>query len=183
MRERCIGVVDIGSNTVHLLVGSTDGRSVTRVLDRSEPLHLGLDLDSSGEISEEKTRRLVSVVGKFQQEAEASGASCLHLLGTQSLRVANNRESVCEAITSETYLIVTVLTPEYEAELAFIGADASCPSIGPQAMVDIGGGSAQIAVGVHGRVEGSVSLPLGAARLAGQFLSDPPTDVEAGLLA
>ncbi len=63
-----------------------------------------------------------------------------------------------------------VLSTDNEAEYAFLGADTVCPSVGPQVVVDIGGGSMQVGVGQNGQVWDSVSLPLGAARIAGRFL-------------
>lgn len=183
MRETTLGVVDIGSNTVHLLVARTNGRSLTPVVDMSEGLRLGADLDSAGAISPEKTRELVGTLLNFQAAAAEAGVSHLHLLATQAIRMSSNKEAVCAAITQATHLPVEVVTPQREAELAFMGADAVCPNLGPQAMVDIGGGSMQIVVGEHGEVWDSLSLPLGAARVATRFLpSDPPAYIEEALL-
>ncbi len=183
VRELNIGVVDIGSNTVHLLAARTDGRNIIPLADLSDGLRLGGDVDATGTIGDLKLQQLLSTLMRFQAAAEAVGVTNLHLLATNAIRVADNREQVCQAITQTTGLPVEVLPPEQEAELAYMGADANCPSIGPQVMVDIGGGSMQIAVGQNGRVWDTVSLPLGAARVAAHFMpSDPPTHVEEALL-
>jgi len=183
LRERTLGVVDIGSNTVHLLIAQTNGRSLKPLVDESEGLRLGGEVDSEGEIRHEKVEALLSTLLRYQAQAGEAGLSALHLLATHAIRTADNREAVCAAVTEATGLPVKILSTEQEAALAFLGADTDCPSVGPQVVVDIGGGSMQIAIGQHGEVWDSVSLPLGAARVATRFLpSDPPTYVEEALL-
>ncbi|MFL5732630.1 MAG: Ppx/GppA phosphatase family protein [Chloroflexia bacterium] len=178
-RERTFAVVDIGSNTVHLLVANTNGRSVVPIVDESEGLHLGWDVDSNGGISPEKVDELVITLQRFQSLASEAGVMELHLLATHALRAAGNGEEVREAITGATFLQVQVVTPEQEATLAYVGAEAECPSIGPQVIVDIGGGSMQVTVGRDREIWDHVSMPLGAARLAAMYLpSDPPTPTE-----
>jgi exopolyphosphatase/guanosine-5'-triphosphate,3'-diphosphate pyrophosphatase len=179
VREKTLGVVDIGSNTVHLLVARTDGRHVETIVDESEGLRLGADVDYTGALSEEKLQELIVTLIRFRDQAVAQEASEIHLLATQALRIATNQAAVLKELESKLELPVDVLTPQLEAEFAFLGADLACPSVGPQVMVDIGGGSMQIAVGQNGDVWDSVSLPLGASRVASQFLpSDPPTYLE-----
>ena len=179
MREQTLGVVDIGSNTVHLLVARTNGRSLVPLVDVSEGLQLGGDVDYDGVLSVGKLKELLSTLSAFRKIAAEAGVSTLHLLATQAIRMAANKDEICQAITKATTLRVEVLTPEQEAAFSFAGADADCPSIGPQVVVDIGGGSMQVAIGLHGDVWDSVSLPLGAARVVNQFLpSDPPTYLE-----
>ncbi len=184
LREQTIGVVDIGSNTVHLLAARTNGRSVFPLLDLSKSLRLGDDVDMEGSIGEWKLRELVRTVREYQVAAAEVGVDRLHLLATQAVRIAANSQEVCDTVVWETGLPVEILAPDIEASIAFMGVDAECPSVGPQMMVDIGGGSMQIAVGQYGQVWDSVSLPLGGARVATHFLpSDPPTDLEeAGLI-
>lgn len=179
MREKTYGVVDIGSNTVHLLVARTDGQRIEPIVDESEGLRLGFDVDSQGRISALKLKELILTLRRFQDSASKAGVKNLHLLATHAVRAAENGKAVCATILKKTGLPVQMLPPEQEAALAFLGAQAACPSIGPQVMVDIGGGSMQVAVGERERVWDSVSLPLGASRVAYHFLeSDPPTSSE-----
>lgn len=179
LRELTLGVVDIGSNTVHLLVARTNGRAIVPLVDLSESLRLGGDVDASGAISEVKLTELVRTIQVYQGAAAGVGVDRIHLLATQAVRIAANSQEICDTVLRETGLQVEILPPDVEASIAFLGADADCPSVGPQVMVDIGGGSMQIAVGQHGQVWDSVSLPLGGARVATHFLpSDPPTYLE-----
>lgn len=183
VREKTLGVVDIGSNTVHLLVARTNGRHVEPIVDVSEGLRLGADVDYTGGLSEEKLAELLDTLVRFRDQARRESATEIHLLATQAIRIASNRERVVAELEAKVEVPVDVLTPAMEAEFAFLGADVACPSVGPQVMIDIGGGSMQVAVGQNGEVWDSVSLPLGASRVAGQFLpSDPPTYLEEALL-
>jgi exopolyphosphatase/guanosine-5'-triphosphate,3'-diphosphate pyrophosphatase len=183
LREAIVGVVDIGSNTVHLLVARTNGRTLSTIVDVSEGLSLGSDVDYGGTVSDDKLGELIGTLERFKAQATEAGAAELHLLATQAIRMAANRESVCGAVEEATGLRMDIISTEMEAELAFLGADSLYPSVGPQAMMDIGGGSVQVAIGVHGEVWDSVSLPLGAARLVRYFLpSDPPTYSEEAVL-
>ncbi|MGA7730693.1 MAG: hypothetical protein WCD37_05420 [Chloroflexia bacterium] len=183
VREKTLGVVDIGSNTVHLLVARTNGRHVEPLVDVSEGLRLGDDVHYDGALSVEKVEGLVDTLRRFRDQALREKADGIHLLATQAVRMASNRAEVMAELEARLDVPVEVLTPEQEAEFAFLGADVACPSVGPQVMIDIGGGSMQVAVGQNGEVWDSMSLPLGASRVASQFLpSDPPTYLEEALL-
>ena len=89
-RERKLGVVDIGSNTVHLLVAQTNGRNIRPLVDESEALRLGGDVDYQGELSEAKLEELIRTLLRFRDMANEADAACLHLLATQAVRTAAN---------------------------------------------------------------------------------------------
>lgn len=183
MRERTYGVVDIGSNTVHLLVARTNGGSLTSLVDLSEALRLGADVDSTGAISDAKLDELVGTLCRYKEAAADVGITTLHLLATHAVRASTNWVHVCDVIKHITGFAVAVLAPEHEAALSFLGAEADFPSVGPQVVVDIGGGSMQVGVGQGRDVWDSVSLPLGAARVSTHFMpSDPPTYIEEAVL-
>ncbi len=183
MADPIFGVVDIGSNTVHLLVARSDGHTIVPLVDASTGLYLGREVIGSGEISREKLRATLLKLQEYQATATEAGVHRVHLIATQAIRAARNRNAVCAAITRATGLPIQVLLPDHEAALAFVGAEAVIPSPGWHVVVDIGGGSMQVGVGPGERLESSISLPLGAARLIGEFLpSDPPTPTEEAAL-
>jgi exopolyphosphatase/guanosine-5'-triphosphate,3'-diphosphate pyrophosphatase len=183
VRETTLGVVDIGSNTVHLLVARTNGRHIEPLVDMSEGLRLGSEIDYDGLISSEKVEELISTLKSFIIASAEAGVERPRLLATHAIRTATNRDEVCKAIWEATGLPVEVLTTRQEAAFSFVGADLFCPSIGPQAVVDIGGGSMQVVIGQNGAVWDSISLPLGATRIANRFMpSDPPTYIEEALI-
>ena len=176
MRERRFGVVDLGSNTVHLLVARSDGKTITPVLDLTTSVRLGADVDADGAIGTARLATTLDTLREYISAAEEAGVRRLHLLATHAIRVATNGASVRAIITSATGLPVQVLTPEQEAALSFAGASAMWNEPGPRVVLDIGGGSMQVAVGDGPRLRESRSWPLGAARLVAQYLpNDPPT--------
>jgi exopolyphosphatase/guanosine-5'-triphosphate,3'-diphosphate pyrophosphatase len=183
VRERTLAVVDIGSNTVHLLVARTNGRNIETLVDMSEGLRLGSEVDYDGLIGPEKLEELITTLKGFVEASAEAGVERPRLLATHAIRTATNREEVRRAIGEATDLPLEILSTGQEAAFSFVGADLFSPSIGPQVVVDIGGGSMQVVVGQNGQVWDSVSLPLGATRIANRFLpSDPPTYIEEALL-
>lgn len=179
MQEPNFGVVDLGSNTIHLLIARSDGQTVIPLVDTSVGLRLGQHVDRHGRIGAAKRRELLRRLLEFQATARRAGVEHLHFFATHAIRVAANREALGAAITAATGRPLTLLTPEQEAMLAFQGVASVHHPVGRQAVVDIGGGSMQIAVGAADQVEASCSLPLGAATVAHRFLtSDPPTPGE-----
>jgi exopolyphosphatase/guanosine-5'-triphosphate,3'-diphosphate pyrophosphatase len=178
------GVIDIGSNTVHLLVARAEGDRVVPLVDASADLYLGREVLGGGGISRPKLHATLLKLQEYQATATEAGVTHLHLIATEAIRAASNRDVVCAAITQATGLPVQVLSPEHEAALAFVGAEAVAPSPERHVVVDIGGGSVQVGVGAGEHLESSSSLPLGTARLISEFLpSDPPAGVEEARLA
>lgn len=184
MTEPIWGVIDIGSNTVHLLVARVEGNRVVPLVDASADLYLGRDLQGGGAIGRARLHATLLKLQEYQATATEAGVTRLHLIATQAIRAARNRDAVCAAIAQATGLPVQVLSPEHEATLAFVGAEAVAPSPGGHVVVDIGGGSVQVGVGVGAHLESSNSLPLGATRLVAEFLpDDPPTPAQETALA
>ena len=184
MGDPIFGVIDIGSNTVHLLVARAEGNRVVPLVDATADLYLGREVLDGGGISRPKLHATLLKLQEYQAAATAAGATHLHLIATQAIRAARNREAVCTAIAQATGLPVQVLSPDHEAALAFVGAEAVAPSPGRHVVVDIGGGSVQVGVGAGEHLESSVSLPLGAAHLIAGFLpDDPPAPAKEAALA
>jgi exopolyphosphatase/guanosine-5'-triphosphate,3'-diphosphate pyrophosphatase len=184
VEDPIFGVIDIGSNTVHLLVARAEGSRVVPLVDASADLYLGREVLGGGSISQSKLHATLLKLQEYQATATEAGVTHLHLIATEAIRAARNRDAVCAAITQATGLPVQVLSPQHEAALAFVGADAVAPSPGRHVVVDIGGGSVQVGVGAGADLESSVSLPLGAAHLIAGFLpGDPPSPAEEAALA
>jgi len=177
--EPIFGVVDLGSNSVHLLVARCDGRTIAPLVDLSEGVRLGEAVDDGGAIGAPKLAALLATLGSYQAIAAEAGVPQLHLLATHAIRVATDQAAVCAAIAAQTGRPVTVLSTDQEAALAFLGVMAGAPAGAPQVVVDIGGGSMQVVLGVGETVWASRSWPLGAARVARSFLpDDPPTPAD-----
>jgi exopolyphosphatase/guanosine-5'-triphosphate,3'-diphosphate pyrophosphatase len=168
------GVVDIGSNTVHLLVAVSDGIQLRRVDDVSVFLRLGADLELTGGITQGKIRDAASAILDLVERAEAEGAREVRLLATQAVRAASNRPEVVEAIEVATALPVTVLEPEREAFFAVLGAALTRSFPEHHLVIDVGGASTQISIASGETLLAVRSVPVGSGRLATRFERDPP---------
>lgn len=174
--------IDIGSNTTRVLVASVvDGR-LSEVLGRREFTRLGRELRATGTLAPENVRRVARVVCEQRELAEAAGAESLRVVATAAIRGAANRSELVAEVERQAGLPVDVLDGEDEARLAFLGATATLPALpdGTIGVVDVGGGSTEIALGtISGGVGWSRSLPVGSGVLADSYAhGDPPAAVE-----
>jgi exopolyphosphatase / guanosine-5'-triphosphate,3'-diphosphate pyrophosphatase len=170
-----LGVVDVGSNTVRLLVES-HGKPT---LSLRESTGLGADIERDGVIPAGKLAETAAHVRSFVDAARAAGAEEVEVLITSPGRQAANGAELRDAIVAATTAPVRILSAQEEGRLAFTGALGSVhiPSRRRVAVVDVGGGSSQIVIG-SGR-EGILwtgTIDLGSRRLTNRLLSrNPPT--------
>lgn len=173
------GAIDIGSNSVHLLVALVGHGWVEPLRDNSELLGLGDTVDKHGEIPRDARRRLVEVIQGYAQTARRSRAERLTLLGTEPLRRARNSEVMVREIYSTTGLQLHVLNEREEALLTFIGVTRGQLPTSPSIVVDIGGGSTEVATWIPGEPLRVTNIALGSARLSASIVEhDPPTESE-----
>ncbi|MGW3648123.1 Ppx/GppA phosphatase family protein [Streptomyces sp. NPDC000878] len=172
-----LGVLDVGSNTVHLLV--VDAHPGARPLpahSHKVELRLAQLLDEAGAIGPEGVDKLVGVIQDALQAAEDKGVEDLLPFATSAVREASNADDVLARVQAETGVELQVLTGAEEARLTFLAARRWFGwSAGKLLVLDIGGGSLEIAYGIDEQPDTAVSLPLGAGRLtAGWLPGDPP---------
>ena len=155
-------VVDIGSNSVRLVVYDQLGRAPFPRFNEKSLCRLGAGLDQTGELSAESFRRTVEAMRRFRAIADAMGVPRIDVLATEAIRRASNGDRLVASIAQEAEFAVRVLTGAEEAHYAALGVIAGFYR--PSGLVgDMGGGSLEVAevaddrVGTH-----SVSLPLGA---------------------
>ena len=179
-----LGVLDVGSNTVHLLV--VDAHPGARPLpahSHKAELRLAQLLDGSGAIGSEGVDRLITVVRDALQAAEDKGVEDLLPFATSAVREASNADDVLARVEDATGVRLQVLAGDEEARLTFLAARRWFGwSAGKLLVLDIGGGSLEVAYGLDEEPDAAVSLPLGAGRLtAGWLPGDPPdpADVKA----
>lgn len=172
-----LGVLDVGSNTVHLLVvDAHPGARPLPAYSHKAELRLAELLDARGAISEAGVERLVATVREALQVAEDKGVESVLPFATSAVREASNGEEVLRRVGAETEVELQVLSGEDEARLTFLAARRWLGwSAGRLLVLDIGGGSLEIAYGLDEDPDAAVSLPLGAGRLtAGDLPGDPP---------
>jgi exopolyphosphatase / guanosine-5'-triphosphate,3'-diphosphate pyrophosphatase len=172
-----MGVLDVGSNTVHLLlVDAHPGAKPLPAYSHKTDLRLAELLDDKGKITEAGVGRLLELSAEALQIAEDKGAESMLAFATSALRDAINGEKVISKIRDKTGLDLQVLAGEDEARLTFLAARRWYGwSSGRLLCFDIGGGSLEIAAGIDEDPDVAISLPLGAGRLTRDWLTgDPP---------
>jgi exopolyphosphatase/guanosine-5'-triphosphate,3'-diphosphate pyrophosphatase len=169
-----IGVIDVGSNTVLLLVIDASG---ARVLDEAHITRLAQGLATGARLGEEPGRRTAEVVRKLARRARAEGADPLVAVGTDALRRASDGVPFLERLRSEAGLEgARVLSGEEEAAFAIEASRRAARPGRPLVVIDVGGGSTELAWSTDRGGVGAVSLPVGSVRLTEALVSsDPPT--------
>ncbi|MFD7260568.1 Ppx/GppA family phosphatase [Streptomyces sp. NPDC059874] len=173
-----LGVLDVGSNTVHLLV--VDAHPGARPLpahSHKVEMRLAELLDEGGAITPEGVERLISVIADAVQAAEDKGCEDVLPFATSAVREATNADEVLARVKAETGIELPVLSGDDEARLTFLAARRWFGwSAGKLLVLDIGGGSLEIAYGIDEDPDAAVSLPLGAGRLTTAWLPGDPPD-------
>jgi exopolyphosphatase/guanosine-5'-triphosphate,3'-diphosphate pyrophosphatase len=163
-----LGVLDIGSNTGHLLVVDAHGGAAPMPASSyKEPLRLAEHLDADGAVNQAGVEALTEFVGNALVLAEDKGCEEIFAFATSAVRDAANADAVLDHVHDRTGARVEVLAGEDEARLTFLAVRRWFGwSSGRLGVFDIGGGSLEIAAGAEEAPDVAWSLPLGAARLA-----------------
>nr|BBH94824.1 hypothetical protein KTA_30230 [Thermogemmatispora argillosa] len=175
--------IDIGSNTIHLVVARCWPDHLDILADELDLTRLGESVNVSGAISEEKTQQALLVIAHYVALARRLGAETILLIATEAIRRASNRENFLQRIEQQTSLPVALISGEAEAVLTFYGATYELYSGGHAPLdlgvVDLGGGSTELVTAHDGQITWRISLPIGSGWLLDRYLpSDPPTHQE-----
>jgi exopolyphosphatase/guanosine-5'-triphosphate,3'-diphosphate pyrophosphatase len=173
-----LGVLDIGSNTGHLLVVDAHGGAAPLpAFSHKQPLRLAEHLDSDGAVTQTGLDALAGFVADALVVAEDKGCEEMLSFATSAVRDAGNSERILGLVRERTGVDIEVLSGEDEARLTVLAVRRWFGwSAGRLAVFDIGGGSLEIAGGTNERPDTAWSLPLGAARLARTSFSEAPDD-------
>ena len=168
-----LGVLDIGSNTGHLLVvDASGGAAPMPAYSHKEPLRLAEHLDETGAVNDAGIEALTGFVASSLGVAEDKGCEEMAGFATSAVRDARNSDEVLAHVKRKTGVDIEVLPGEDEARLTFLAVRRWFGwSSGRLAVFDIGGGSLEIAVGSDERPDVAQSLPLGAGRLTREHLA------------
>ena len=176
-----LGVLDVGSNTVHLLVvDAHPGAAPLPASSDKIELRLAEHLGPDGSVDDEAVALLLSFIHRSLEIAEDLGVTEIMAFATSALRDAPNGQQVLDLVRDQTGVELSVLSGEDEARLTFLAVRRWYGwSSGRLLVLDIGGGSLEIAAGADEFPDVAVSVPLGAGRLTRAFLSgDPPHSSE-----
>ena len=176
-----LGVLDVGSNTVHLLVvDAYQGARPIPAFSHKTELTLAAQLENGNSLSGPGESRLRGVVEEALRIAEDKGVEDIIAFATSAVREAVNGEQVLARIREKTGAQINVMTGQEEARLTFLAARRWFGwSSGRLLVIDIGGGSLEVASGIDEEPDAVASLPLGAGRLSRDWIStDPPSSQE-----
>jgi exopolyphosphatase/guanosine-5'-triphosphate,3'-diphosphate pyrophosphatase len=173
-------VVDVGSNTIHLLVGEVDDGAVLPITGEKVSARLGAGVEKTGRIDEGRLTLATEAITLFASIAGMNEAPSPEILATSAVRDAGNGQELVDRVREATGLKMRLISGEKEAALGFRGALSAVRHEGKVLVVDLGGGSAQLILGdARGGAGERVSLPLGTNRTTERFVrEDPPTDEE-----
>jgi exopolyphosphatase/guanosine-5'-triphosphate,3'-diphosphate pyrophosphatase len=171
-----VAAIDIGTNSVRLLVADAQGRELERPMRITR---LGQGVDVTGALAGDAIARTVDVLREYRALCERHSVSRLRATATSAARDAKNSADFFDAAQSALGLRPELISGEEEARLSFRGATSGIPAeSGPFLIFDIGGGSTELVVG-DTEPQALVSLQLGCVRMTERHLkSDPPSETE-----
>ncbi len=166
-----LAAIDIGTNSVRLIIAEANGDGSYRILDdEKESTRLGKNLASSGRLDPAAVEQTVSALRRKLQIAEGYQVSKLKAIATCAVREASDGDDFCERVRSELGLEIEVIGARQEADYAFAGVARGFKLEGKNvAVVDIGGGSTEIILASGHIIEEVYTTPLGAVRLTERY--------------
>jgi exopolyphosphatase/guanosine-5'-triphosphate,3'-diphosphate pyrophosphatase len=173
-------VIDIGTNSVKLLVAEVEGAEVRPVLEESRQTRLGQGFYKTHRLQAGPIARTATAVAEFAARARDHEAASIRVIATSAARDAGNSEELTAAIGRTAGLRVDIISGEQEADWVFQGVttDAGLAAM-PLLLLEVGGGSTEFIVGQGARKHFGQSFPLGTVRLLERFPpGDPPSAEE-----
>lgn len=172
-REQRIAAIDIGSNSIRQIVADVFPDGTIRVVDEMKAApRLGTGLAKLGRLEESHMTEAAEALGRMATLARQLGAKRIEAVATSAVRDATNGNAFLSLVRRESGLRVRILHGEEEARLAFRSALAHFElGAGRSVVMDIGGGSLELALAAEGLVERLMTFPFGAIRLTERFLA------------
>jgi len=169
-----IAAIDIGSNSIRQIIADVSPDGSIRVIDEMKAApRLGAGIEKSGRLSEIAIQNALATLGRMAALAKQLGAKRTEVIATSAVRGASNSQHFLDLVLEETGLRIKIVDGEDEAALSFRSALAHFDlGVGRAAIIDIGGGSLELALSADGLLERLLSLRLGAIRMTEEFLSD-----------
>ena len=165
---RRIGVIDIGSNSVRLLIADVNSEGITELYKDLNTTRLYEDISGDYMLSDDSMERTAAAINEYVNIADKRNCDELYMFATAAVRVAKNKNDFISRVKEKTRIILEVLSKEKEAELAFAGVGAE----GISCVIDIGGASTELAIGENGKILKSSSAKIGAVKCRENFDDD-----------
>jgi exopolyphosphatase/guanosine-5'-triphosphate,3'-diphosphate pyrophosphatase len=170
-----VAAVDVGTNSVRLLVADGDAETMTAVERQMTITRLGAGVDATGHLDDAALARTLDCIEGYARRWEELGATKVRISSTSAVRDASDRDRFFDGVRQRAGVDAEVLTGDQEAQTAFLGATAAVVAEAPYLVLDIGGGSTEFILGTDGP-QAMTSRQLGCVRLTERCLTtDPPT--------
>jgi exopolyphosphatase / guanosine-5'-triphosphate,3'-diphosphate pyrophosphatase len=170
-------IIDLGTNTFHLLIVERNADGATPVFHESRPARIGAGGINERTIKPDAVERAVNVLRYFREKMDEFGvvADKTFAFGTSAIRNAENRDSFCEKIFEQTEIRINVIDGNREAELIYKGVRAGVDLGSPLSLImDIGGGSVEFIIGNASQIFWKQSFEIGGQRLMEKFMRTDP---------
>ena len=171
-----LAAIDVGSNTIRLIVAEVQDDDSSRVLDEErEMVRLSEHLDRTGRLSDSAVERAIAAIGKMKAIADGFKVNDIRTIATSAVRDAANGRAFTREVMRQHKLRIDVISGDEEAQLAFRSAARHFNlERRSTAVVDIGGGSVEVILSAGTAVDHVYSLPLGAVRVTERFVRSDP---------
>ncbi len=171
--------IDIGSNTIHIVVARATAHMLDIAADEVELVRIGESVNASGRISQEKIDHALSVLKQYKALAEQHCAESICVVATEAIRQASNSADFIEQVRQVTGLQIQIISGTAEATLTFYGAtyevEAQPNPPDVVGVMDLGGGSLELVTAKHSQITWKTSVPIGSGWLHDRYLTgDPP---------
>ena len=170
--ENYYAIVDLGSNSFHLLICQRKGEQFTAVQKVKNKVRLAAGLDEHNCLSEQAIQRGLACLQNFAAHLQAVPQQHISIVATATLRIAENSEQFIAAANKLLPVPIKLLTGEQEAETIYIGATCQQPNHDRQLILDIGGASTELIIGQQCKAEKVVSLNLGCVSFRQKFFGN-----------
>lgn len=177
-----IAAIDLGTNSIRLMLCEVVGGKFKSKNKEVITTRIGKDMSNSGLISEKAIEKNIDAIKYFKNKAEDFGAEKIIIFATSAIRDAANKEDFLEKVKNETGLDIMILGGEEEAEVGILGASYGLENNENFLVIDVGGGSTELVLGIDDKIVYSTSINAGAVRMTEKFIKTNPihqSDIEA----
>ena len=180
MAPRTRAVIDVGTNSVKILIAAVEGRTVQPLYEASEQTRLGAGFYETHYLQQSAIEQTASVVAQFVRDAREYQPESIRVFATSAARDATNKHDLVRLVESASALPLEIITGEQEADWAFQGVTTDPAFTGHDLLVmDVGGGSTEFILGRDSHRGFARSFPLGTVRLLEKLrVPDPPAPAD-----
>jgi exopolyphosphatase/guanosine-5'-triphosphate,3'-diphosphate pyrophosphatase len=174
-----VASIDIGTNTVLLLVAEVEGGRINPLFELETVVRLGEGVQENGFLKKAAMDRGLQTLFQYLERCQAMEVQKIFAVGTSALREAKNSEAFLKLVKEELNLSIEVISGEEEAQLSFLAVVMDLREVKePILVVDVGGGSTEFVLGQGNQIKKWISLPVGSVRFTEQFLRSDPVQEE-----